>query len=114
MWRSAIIVFAFSVALYAKTIAYDFVWDDFTLIVKNPDVHSPTSKTPVDIFTQGFAHVEGRGSAYYRPLTTLSYVIDYRCLYGRTRGARANLRNGGSLRGGAAAGRTSASTRARQ
>ena len=67
-----------SVALYLPTGRYGFVWDDNSLIVGNSLlVHS----RPDDIFSRGFwagspEPATGSGSAYYRPLVTLSFWLD--------------------------------------
>ena len=67
-----------SVALYLPTGRYGFVWDDDSLIVGNSLlVHS----RPDDIFSRGFwagspEPAGGSGSAYYRPLVTLSFWLD--------------------------------------
>ncbi len=67
-----------SVALYVPTGRYGFVWDDNSLIVGNSLlIHS----RPADIFSRGFwagspEPATGSGSAYYRPLVTLSFWLD--------------------------------------
>jgi tetratricopeptide (TPR) repeat protein len=67
-------------ALYLPSISYNFVWDDDMLIAGNSLlVHS----RPADIFSRGFwagspEPATGSGSAYYRPLVTLSFWLDQR------------------------------------
>jgi protein O-mannosyl-transferase len=69
-----------SAALYLPARRYSFVWDDNSLIAGNSLlVHS----RPADIFSRGFwagspEPATGSGSAYYRPLVTLSFWLDQR------------------------------------
>lgn len=78
--RLALVVFVLAFGLYAHTISYDFVWDDRNLIVENPVVATLDGPAIARMFTGGFWASE-LGGNYYRPLTSLSYHIDYQ-LYG--------------------------------
>lgn len=67
-----------AVAVYLPTIEYDFVWDDVSLIVDNPSLHSAR---PWDLLTRSFWHgaadaPEGPAASYFRPLTTISFWAD--------------------------------------
>lgn len=95
----ALIVFAVAFALYANTLHHDFVWDDLDLIVHNPSVRTLDAASVYAIFTQDFWPTMQRGGqirmdtrfqsdkvAYYRPLVTLSYHIDYQLFKGQPGG----------------------------
>jgi hypothetical protein len=83
---AATIVFVVSVALYANTLGHGFVWDDRSLVVENHAVQTLNMATLQEIFTQDFWRVTGRGKLYYRPLTTLSYHVDYAVFNGSPTG----------------------------
>jgi protein O-mannosyl-transferase len=70
-------LFVVSVALYANTFAHDFVWDDIYLILEDHTVKS--FRYLGDIFTSDFfGHQEDDlVYGYYRPVVSLSYVVDY-------------------------------------
>lgn len=84
-WGALIVLIA-SFALYANTLGHGFVWDDITLIANNPAMRTFDASTLPTIFTQGFARVEGHGTAYYRPLATLSYQLDFILFHGNPAG----------------------------
>jgi tetratricopeptide (TPR) repeat protein len=66
-------------ALYFPTLKYDFVWDDQELIVNNERLATATA---ADLFGSRFMPSNLDSSAvhspYYRPLATLSFVVDRR------------------------------------
>jgi len=66
-----------SLAAYANSIRAGFVWDDRMLVLQDPVVHSFHNLG--EVFSQDFfARTESPlPYGYYRPVTTLSYVLDY-------------------------------------
>src|SRR5262249_16900915 len=62
-------------ATYGWSIQNEFCWDDEVLILGNPLLRS-FSFIPT-LFTKGFWAGDG---SYYRPLSILSYLIDYQLL----------------------------------
>jgi tetratricopeptide (TPR) repeat protein len=78
-------VLLFSGLVYLPSTQYAFVWDDQTLITGNQLL---ANSRPLDFFTRGFwagspDPVEGPGAAYYRPLTTLTFWLDWNLGHGR-------------------------------
>jgi hypothetical protein len=68
------VVFALAVALYLPTVTYNFVQDDRVIVVGNPAVHS------LSLAVQGFARPywpPPNAGGLYRPLTILSYAVDW-------------------------------------
>ncbi len=66
-----------AVAVYANSLQNGFVWDDHDLIVRNRTVKSLRYLPDVlgnDFFQD---HADDGEYGYYRPLTTLSYLVDY-------------------------------------
>lgn len=66
-------------AAYSPSLVGDFVWDDRDLIQRAPAIHD--LKPLHSYFLQGFWNAEDhrRSTAgYYRPLTTLSYAVQWR------------------------------------
>jgi len=82
-WMPVVIVFAVAFGLYANTLGHDFVWDDQSLIVQNPAAHRLDLGTPGRALTEPFVSVGGLGTAYYRPLVTMSFATDYALMGGR-------------------------------
>ncbi len=81
-WRkyaAAGVVFIFAVLLYAKTFTFDFVWDDYGVIVHNSRVHSPALAlksfvAPIQVTDNKYD--PGQMVRYnYRPLRTLIHSI---------------------------------------
>ena len=70
-----------SVATYANTSANGFVWDDNDVIVNNPANRS--LGTIPSLFASVDRTQTGQHTAYYRPLTRLTYVLD-RQLFGES------------------------------
>ncbi|HEX2678608.1 MAG TPA: hypothetical protein VHM19_18275, partial [Polyangiales bacterium] len=68
-------------AVFAQGLFGSFVWDDLFLIVQNRHVREGGV---LEAFSSDFWHISsaiGAEVAYYRPLVTLSYVLEWR-LYG--------------------------------
>ena len=62
-----------ALALYARTLGFAFVWDDFDLIVRNAALQGPDWTA---LLAQDFWQSTGGGTGMWRPLVTLSYRID--------------------------------------
>jgi hypothetical protein len=74
------LIFAVAVALYLPTVTYDFVQDDRVIVVGNPAVHS------FSLAVRGFGRPywpPPNAGGLYRPLTILSYAVDWRLAGGR-------------------------------
>lgn len=71
-YRVIIVVSAF--LLYVSTLAFDFTYDDAAHVIYNPLVTAPDAS--VSSFSQIFWEPTPPGNLY-RPLTTLSYRIDF-------------------------------------
>ena len=67
------------VGVFAPALTHDFAWDDHGLIVQNPDIRVTTHwSTPfLRSFWQTGANAEDPTRSFYRPLVSLSYMIDY-------------------------------------
>lgn len=66
------------VAAYANAPAVGFVWDDHVLIEQNTELHE--LRAPWDYLTRSFwqhPFLRGEGHAFYRPLVTLSFALDW-------------------------------------
>ncbi len=63
------------VLIYANSLGGQFVWDDETLVLNNPYIkdwsHLPT------IFTSRLGSVAKEAGAFYRPVQTFTYLVDY-------------------------------------
>jgi tetratricopeptide (TPR) repeat protein len=76
LWAAG--VFIVSVLLYSNTLGHQFVWDDVRLIEENHRIRQLDSESVEDAFsTHYLVAVQPRGSLY-RPLSTLSFQLDYR------------------------------------
>ena len=68
------LIFAIAAALYLPTVRYDFVQDDRVIVASNPAVHS------LSLAVEGFARPywpPPNEGGLYRPLTILSYAVDW-------------------------------------
>ena len=78
-YAAAAAVFIFAFLLYAKTLNFDFVWDDFGVIVHNPNAHSPAAavKTFYSGAKGGSGHFDPSKMVEhnYRPLRTLIHSL---------------------------------------
>jgi protein O-mannosyl-transferase len=76
-WLALLAVMAVTAAVYAPSVPGGFVWDDRALILNDEQVHS-TAHAPSlftrDFFAPGEDDVE---YGYYRPLVSLSYMLDW-------------------------------------
>ncbi|HET6349609.1 MAG TPA: tetratricopeptide repeat protein [Candidatus Krumholzibacteria bacterium] len=76
----ALAVALFAWLLYVPSLHNAFVWDDIILI-GNPEIRTLNASVTKRLFTTNFWDVSDATSGMYRPLTTLSYYVDYQ-LYG--------------------------------
>lgn len=72
-----LVLFLFSILLYANTFDNDFVWDDRDLIVENPTIDTFDLSTIKTAFIENFWETKDRLGGYYRPLITLSYHCNH-------------------------------------
>ena len=63
------------IAAYLTSFQNNFVWDDIGLISINPYIKN--WKHIGDIFTSFLHHKTGEGGTFYRPIVSLSFLIDY-------------------------------------
>jgi len=62
--------------LYRGNLRAGFLWDDTSLILKDPKVHE--NRSIPQIFSSPFGPIgQGRQSAYYRPVTSITYLMNY-------------------------------------
>lgn len=74
----ALLLFLVCIGTYFNSLFYDFVFDDNSLVVDNPCIKSSNyigKAFQKDLWD--FAY-EGNKPNYYRPLQTLSFMLDYR------------------------------------
>lgn len=64
-------------AIYAPSLAGGFVWDDVELIVAKAD-HFGAVDSVGEILARSDAGLHRSGTPYYRPVTTLSLLLDFR------------------------------------
>ena len=72
--RPLLSLFLITFIVYCSSLFNQFVWDDEQFIYRNSFVQN---FNVVSIFTQNTIAGAGENSNYYRPLTTLSFAIDY-------------------------------------
>ena len=70
-----IIIALIGILVYFNSLDNSFVWDDKDLIVENPLIKNWTHLG--DIFKKDLFYVAPEKSFYYRPIQSLSYVLDY-------------------------------------
>ena len=75
-----LVVFVAAVALYLPTARYGFVQDDRAIIANNPAAHSVG--TALRAFDEPY-WPRGSGAGLYRPLTILSFAVDWALSGGR-------------------------------
>ena len=70
-----LIIILAGIAAYLTSFQNNFVWDDIGLISINPYIKS--WKHIGDIFASFLHHKIGEGGIFYRPIVSLSFLIDY-------------------------------------
>jgi len=80
MRRELLLVFVAAVALYLPTVRYGFVQDDRAIIVSNPAAHSIGAALAA--FDDPY-WPRATGAGLYRPVTILSYAVDWTVSGGR-------------------------------
>jgi len=78
--KPAVIVFVAAVGLYLPTVRYGFVQDDRAIIAANPAAHSIGAA--LSAFDDPYWPPES-GAGLYRPVTILSYAVDWALAGGR-------------------------------
>jgi len=63
-------------ALYGPSLSNDFVWDDKILIVHNPNIKEMSIDNLRTLLTKDLMYRVEK-SNFYRPLQSLSYMVDY-------------------------------------
>lgn len=74
----SVLLFLVCIFTYYHSLSYDFVFDDISLVVDNPYIKNPSCIGKIfqkDLWD--FAY-EADKPNYYRPLQTLSFMLDYR------------------------------------
>jgi len=77
-WRLAVVILAV-VAAYSNSFQSGFVFDNLGVIGMDPRIQSATAGNVGRIFTEGYWHVNAT-SGLYRPVTTLTYLLNYAIL----------------------------------
>ena len=73
---SLLLLWGVTLWLYLPTLGYRFVWDDHLLVVDSTVIRAPGLRGLWFLLTHGLGEV--RLSAYYRPLQSLTYWLDWR------------------------------------
>src|SRR5262245_31128090 len=60
---------------FGRVLTVGFLWDDHEMIEKNPVIKSVSAESFRHIFTHDV--FEGHGDRYYRPVQSLTYMIDF-------------------------------------
>lgn len=82
VWFLALLLFAFSLLVYVRTLGNDFVWDDEGMFVHNPAIRSFANLpgfflAAEDFGTSTAAANIGQDVRYYRPLLGVVHVLEY-------------------------------------
>jgi len=73
--RHILLIILILVIVFIKSLANDFAWDDYDLVVSNPFIKS--FSWIKEIFAGQIYEGSEKESNFYRPLQLFSYVIDY-------------------------------------
>ena len=73
--RAVLLIALFTLLAYANSLRNGFVWDDETLVRENSFIRNSTYISAA--FTTDLVHNSHGGTAYYRPLQTITYMVDY-------------------------------------
>ncbi|MDP8214437.1 MAG: tetratricopeptide repeat protein [Candidatus Euphemobacter frigidus] len=74
-WLPLVLIILAGVAVYLSSLSGSFIWDDVHFIKNNVYLRSPVYLPR--IMTEDVAAGSGEDYNYYRPLTTVTYLIDY-------------------------------------
>ncbi len=76
---ASFVILAAIFLVYSVSLGHNFLFDEENLIINNPTIKDLS--LTLDLFKRGFFYFEGRPAAlwdeYYRPLTALSFAVDY-------------------------------------
>lgn len=64
-------------AVYANSLSADFVWDDASLVVNRGGFFGDPSNLATILRSEDSTQDSGAKNPYYRPLNTISYMLDY-------------------------------------
>lgn len=73
-WFCYLVIALVTLAVWGKTIGYEFVWDDESFIVKNQSVYS-LKNIPSMFLTKRAQSAEPEKSEIFRPLRTMQYAV---------------------------------------
>lgn len=76
--HAAFVIVLMTVAAYSNSTGNGFVWDDGALITENSYVRNSTYLGAA-FFTDLFHSYTASNATHYRPLQTISYLLDYQC-----------------------------------
>ena len=65
------------VSVYANSLGSGFVWDDASIVLDRGEFFSEVSNAWTILGSADATHTSGAKNPYYRPLNTLSYMLDY-------------------------------------
>ncbi len=74
-WGATIAIALLAAAAYANTLGNGFVWDDNTIVLGDPAIHS-LANAP-SFFQRGYWGEADPEYKLYRPVTTLSFAVDW-------------------------------------
>jgi tetratricopeptide (TPR) repeat protein len=75
-WILALILIA-AAGVYANSVPNEFVWDDDKLIVQDPAIKTTQYFNEIWLKDFFYRHEDDVAYGYYRPVVTLSYMMDY-------------------------------------
>ena len=75
IYISVILIIAAGFIVYSNSLGGKFIWGDHYLVRDNMYLRNP-SRIP-EIFSRGLGTGAGIGSTSYRPLQTLTYILNY-------------------------------------
>ncbi len=75
VFLSIILIIVLGFAAYGNSVKNEFIWDDGHLIENNPSIKSWAGLPK--IFTEDLGAGSGRRYNFYRPLQTITYMIDH-------------------------------------
>ena len=70
-----LLIVMIAISIYANSFKNSFIWDDQALVLDNPYIKS--TNYIKEIFTKHLFHGSGTVSNFYRPMQSLTLLIDY-------------------------------------